>query len=464
MSETYANFATIEASGETDTNKIYIDAETNTSYRYNGSEFVSIGGGSKSEPCNGVIISNMNIKFSEKEIDYINSRDSISFMWFTRPTLTSTDWYRYLTILDADRSGLLIGKRILRLGYDGGFLIFDNTSTSTNPDFKYKVRGYRNIVSINKKDGIDIGYDDMGEIFNQQLERFKQDVFIEKENSEMYFISPGDRKNSFYEWIMFNFDVTRLFSFNSELLNILRNRVEAAALPSNFYHTDYNTYVIDKPKPSYGILTLEQDSEGYWHNKTDLTDKSFGLNSKLGNEVKNKALRNTFIFEVTSGSCRIDNLGVSIMSNQGKWISTKNLLTGEDKEYKDELGVGKWEVIADFYDYSNYPIMARTINTPFDLKLIEDKCEPYSVISHVKFNKFYDGLSFDDEVTGKRIFSKRVSSSYMAKGNNRFDETTYENITPNRTPRFIGEKWVNISTGDIYEAGNLTTFKKLNDA
>lgn len=44
LSEVYANYAAIEASGETDTNKIYIDAETNTSYRYSGGKYINITG------------------------------------------------------------------------------------------------------------------------------------------------------------------------------------------------------------------------------------------------------------------------------------------------------------------------------------------------------------------------------------------------------------------------------------
>lgn len=49
-SQTYENLAAIEASGETNPDKIFIDAETNTSYRWNGTEFVSIGGGSSNTP------------------------------------------------------------------------------------------------------------------------------------------------------------------------------------------------------------------------------------------------------------------------------------------------------------------------------------------------------------------------------------------------------------------------------
>lgn len=46
LSETYTNFAAIQASGETNPNKIYIDAEKQTSYIYLNGEYVSVGGGS----------------------------------------------------------------------------------------------------------------------------------------------------------------------------------------------------------------------------------------------------------------------------------------------------------------------------------------------------------------------------------------------------------------------------------
>lgn len=46
-SQTYDNFAAIEASEDTNKDKVFIDAETNTSYRWNGEKYVSIGGGGK---------------------------------------------------------------------------------------------------------------------------------------------------------------------------------------------------------------------------------------------------------------------------------------------------------------------------------------------------------------------------------------------------------------------------------
>ena len=44
ISEVYPNYDAIISSGATNTNKIYIDGATNTSYRYDGVGFVSIGG------------------------------------------------------------------------------------------------------------------------------------------------------------------------------------------------------------------------------------------------------------------------------------------------------------------------------------------------------------------------------------------------------------------------------------
>ena len=45
LSETYPNFAAIQASGETNPNKIFIDAEKQTSYIYLNGSYVSVGGG-----------------------------------------------------------------------------------------------------------------------------------------------------------------------------------------------------------------------------------------------------------------------------------------------------------------------------------------------------------------------------------------------------------------------------------
>ena len=457
LSQVYANYDAIVSSGETDQNKIYIDGETNTSYRYDGAGFVGIGG-NNGKSCNGILITDGTMALSDSEIDYINSIDSISLMWFTRTTYNATDWYRYLAVCRAEKQ--VTENDILKLGYDGGFIIFDSRG-NVNPDFNYKVRGYRNIVSINRKEGIAIGYDDMGLIFNQQLERFKRDYFINKEKYNSIYIDEGDRKNIFYEWTLFNFDASRIISFNPNILSLLRNRIKADGLPSNFIHKDYDKKVIEKPKPIYKVLTLEQDSDGYWHQKAEeIPSEKFGINSRLGENYiyLGKALRNIFSFEILEGSCLISEVDVlqSETNKTGKLISIKNIETGEEKNKNDELGIGKWEVIVDFYAYTNYPVMGIVLTAPFDLKLIEEKVEPYAAIIHLKFDKFYDGKIFDDSITGKRT----IIGTKIVKGPERFDETTFNTVAPNRTPRFIGEKWYNTATGDIYEAGDLTSFKK----
>lgn len=81
-SQTYENLAAIEESGETNPNKIFIDAETNTSYRWNGTEFVSIGGGSSNTPIpfcwgddnilNSTFTINQNVIYNSKYDTYLS--------------------------------------------------------------------------------------------------------------------------------------------------------------------------------------------------------------------------------------------------------------------------------------------------------------------------------------------------------------------------------------------------------
>lgn len=72
-SQTYENYDAIVASGETDKDKIYIDGETNTSYRWNGEKYVSIGGSVDVYQKNKFIISPF--KLQAYALRYIGFKD-----------------------------------------------------------------------------------------------------------------------------------------------------------------------------------------------------------------------------------------------------------------------------------------------------------------------------------------------------------------------------------------------------
>lgn len=471
LSQVYANYDAIVSSGETDQNKIYIDAETDTTYRFNGTDFVSIGGGiniNDYEEIKGLKSSAMIVDIGSDNIDYINSLSCLSLLFYVKSTEnTYTDWYRYIRIIDIENGGYNSedNRPIISFNFDGGIYIF-----GSGQDFNHKIKGYKNLISINRIDGKAIGYSEMGKDFDEQLDRFKQNTFFPNHSNGQkpngFRISTGDRKTFLYEWILFNFDIERLCRFNTVLLDFMRNRTAPGLIESCFIHKDKSIRVYEKYKPNtYQQLVLTQDEDGYYIGSTDSIDKYFIINrSHYSSEdiAYDKACEVKNVIQVISGSIKLSTVTVNTIQDAASLYKIKNIDTGEEIESTEELGEGTYEIIVDNLYLNRYGTSFKVIS-PCTIRFITETITPYSCIYQLKFDRLYKGDKVINGVNNELIPIKTYdSNSPLTPGFVQFDSSEFKSIGPNRSPRFIGEKWYNTATGDIYEAGDLTSFKKIN--
>lgn len=453
LSETYPNFAAIQASGETNLNKIFIDGETNTSYRYNGSEFVSIGGGNQSEPCYGVSYNN-NVIISDELASYINSCEAISVLFAVKCQQAEVDWNRYMNALYASNSNKL---PFLGTSYDGSLSIFA-PNYPLNPDFKnYRIR-YKNIISVDRVNGKSVGYNEIGEFYNVTLERLKQPDFFVGTNIK---VSKGNRNNAYIDYIIFNFDVSRI-AFNPILLNYLRNVEKTGIIPQEFIHDSWDLAEQEKYRPTYyneewSSSILEAD--GYYHKSVEQTGKLTGITSWGGWEIF-KAYRFIVRIEVEEGSIKcFEPNSISLQANTAKFSAVININTGKSQNPSEDIGIGTWDIVVDSIRQNNYGIFIKSVQVPAKIKCIKQSWRPYAAVLQLNGDALYNGNKVYDTISKKMIQVNGATPGTLP-----FKSARYGTSAPSGNPRFIGEKYYNTTTGDIYEAGNLTTFKKLNDA
>lgn len=469
VSETYENFAAIQGSGETDLNKIYIDAETNTSYRFNGTEFVSIGGGSKDnyEECEGIYgLSNgnyINLSVNTDLVDYINSLDVISLIFCCKnnDTNASVDWRRYLGMINSENSNKLV---VCQLHYTGKFRLFNN-------EYEGYLSGYKNILSFNRSNGKLIAYNEVGKYFEGTNEDSIQPDWIKLHNPAKPYIQyfSGDVKNALLELVWLNFDVDRILQFNFTLLYYLRNFKKSGILPTNLIHESYSPELIEKHEPSlYGNYwtTTEKDSEGYTVSSTDIENKGImvGINCS-GSKFENKACEVITTIEIVEGSVKVVNADNALPYN-AKLYDIVNKETGEHKAINEELTVGTWDIIVDTWAKNLYGPVISSIQVPAKIKCISQKFTPYAAIMQWKGDKLFNGNQIYDGVTKelRNVDTNMHNAKTTFVGTIPIDSPTYATKAPTSSnkPRFIGEKYYDTATGDIYEAGDFTAFKKLN--
>ena len=157
LSETYPNFAAIEASGETNPNKIYIDAEKQTSYIYLNGEYVSVGGGGTGEdayiypPVNPYNVINQNTRTAV----------SVEPFYFQGLPVVSSAIYSL-----SDYSNKFYGfGELLALSLDG---------QRGNDYIGYYINSY-NLIYLHKEDGIEVENITLGDIRNTaNINQYKQ--------------------------------------------------------------------------------------------------------------------------------------------------------------------------------------------------------------------------------------------------------------------------------------------------
>lgn len=430
---------------------------------------LSTAGGSTAEyeEIKGLKSSTMIVDIGSDNIDYINSLSCLSLLFYVKPTDNIYDWYRYIRIIDIENGPYNSedNRPIISFNFDGGIYIF-----GSGQDFNHKIKGYKNLISINRIDGKAIGYSEMGKDFDEQLDRFKQNTFFPNHSNGQkpngFRISTGDRKTFLYEWILFNFDIERLCRFNTVLLDFMRNRTAPGLIESCFIHKDKSIRVYEKYKPhTYQQLVLTQDEDGYYIGSTDSIDKYFIINrnhSSLDDIAYNKACEVKNVIQVISGSIKLSTVTVNTIPDVASLYKIKNIDTGEEIESTEELGEGTYEIIVDNLYLNRYGTSFKVIS-PCTIRFITETITPYSCIYQLKFDRLYKGDKVINGVNNELIPIKTYdSNSPLTTGFVQFDSSEFKSIGPNRSPRFIGEKWYNTATGDIYEAGDLTSFKKIN--
>lgn len=461
LSETYPNLDAIKASGETNPNKIYIDAEKQTSYIYLNGEYVSVGGGNNlgaSESCYGIIYGyRVNVIVGKEIIDAINACETISLLWVVKQNIESIQWFRYVSPLAGQNSN---GLRCFQLGLDGSIIVFSN-SYAVDSDLKQYAKSYRNVLSINRVEGIVSKMDEIGVSFTQQLDRLKQPDFVNSEDAIS--LSNGQYLYvAMLDMAIFNFDVT-ISPYKEFVLNFLKNTDNNSVMPSNFEHENMNSVLTEKYKPSdtYNNWDSTQKGEdGYYISTCSTTGKKRIL-TQNGIEVgKAKELR--FVVEVIEGSFSISDLNVNELASNYSIIRIENIETKETKNANDPIGIGTWEIVIGSISVGSFGTNIKSVDVPVSVKFISQEEIPRGVLLRLKGDKIYDNNKVYDSANKKLVEIK----STPKKGALPFDSPRYGNKAPDNSiyPLYIGEKYYNIETGDIYEAGNLTTFKKLNDA
>lgn len=416
---------------------------------------------------NGIIVYDTedNIEMEQKEVDYINSLSSISILFIIRTTINRFDWYRYIKPLgDVNRDGV----PALAFGYDGGFLIFDKR-VNKNPDFDQVLKGYKQLVSINRVDGRAVCYNDEGKQFDEVKERFKQSKFFSPvEGNKGIMINTGDAFGELFKYIIFNFDIERICQFTNRIVDYMRNAEINTPLITQLSHSDLSVVNADKYKPNtYRKLTLEQDNEGYWHNKGgDKAGVEISLNTAdTTKRFNRKAYRISAEIEVIEGSVTLDNVMMFSTSEDAALYSIRNKSTGETKQLREELSVGTWEIVTDAFNGNSYRGLLKTVKFPVDIKYVRETIEPYAAIIDLDTSKLYDGISLYDKAANKiRKFlsvEDRNPVTNILVGDTPLNAANYGDKAPTRSPRFVGEKYYNVSDGSVYEAGNLTAFKKI---
>lgn len=451
----------LKLGGEVNEDKIYIDAETNTSYRYDVSEkkFVSIGDNSF-EKCKGIYPKFSNsittFKLTQNELDYINSLQCLSLLISIRGVIERPDWYRYVSPLVTENSN---GLKLFYLGYEGGIKIFENTGNTANTDFKHYITSLKNIISINRVEGKVIAYNEVEKFIEEQLDRFKQPDFLG--NNPYLSYTRGDATCAIYNYVIFNFDVNRVLRFNTELLTYLRT--SETRIPDNLLYgstlpvsDNFDKYVPDNYGNYWG--PIEKDVDGYTIVSTNTKGIRRYICNDGGEKYLNKACCIESVFEILEGSAKVVNVsGEGSVFNFRKLHKIVNVITGEEKEKEDELTAGKWKIVYDNWRNDTYTVEIESVQVPVKIKCISQEIYPYAGIIQLNCQKLYPERKVFDSI--QKIF--RTTSTDLTGTTVSLTSCSSGTKAPTRVPRFLGEKFYNTSTGDIYEAGNLTTFKKI---
>lgn len=386
-------------------------------------------------------------------MDIVNASDSISVLAMVAPgSKTQPNWSRYIALFRTSNSN---GVAAIDCEFDGKYKIFNNTTT-------IYMNGYKQLVSVNRISGKVMFANELGVREEILKEEFKQPDFMANKAVLTY---GGDNFGRFADYALFNFDFAYILAFNNEIIEYMQGNNISSKLPQNLVQPNQDTTPIMYEKyqtDTYGNYwgPPQQDEEGYYVYTTNNSGKEMQIKitTEYNPRINQKAGCEEIVFEVLEGSVTHGKTNQSLPV--GKVRSIVNVATGEQKNVGDELSPGVYKSTSDYWRRSIYAPYIKAKQVPAKVRFISYSFKPYIAIAHLDCSRCYEGQhKVYDEIIGST--RQTTTNTKITPYSIQLNASTYKTKAPDRAPRFVGERWYNTETGDIYEAGNLSEFKKI---
>ena len=398
-------------------------------------------------------LSSFGFYLSQAEVDIINASDSISVLAMVAPgNKAKPDWSRYIALFNTRNSK---GVVAIDCSWNGRYIIFNNSTTKN-------MNSYKQLVSVNRVSGKVMFADELGLREEILKEEFKQPDFMA---NNAVLVHGGDNLGRYADYALFNFDFAYILAFNNEILEYMQGNNISGRLPRNLIqpNQDVTPVVYEKYQAdTYGMYweKPQQDEEGYYVYSTNTTKKEMQIkaSTEYNPKINQKAGCEEIVFEVLEGSVSHGKTDQSLPF--GKVRSIVNISTGEHKKVGDELNPGVYKSTSDYWRRHIYAPYIKAIQVPAKVRLISYSFKPYIAIAHLDCSRCYEGQhKVYDEIIGST--RQTTTNTKITPYSIHLNASTYKTKAPDRAPRFVGERWYNTETGDIYEAGNLSAFKKI---
>ena len=397
-------------------------------------------------------LSSFGFYLSQAEVDIINASDSISVLAMVAPgNKARKDWPRYIALFNTRNSK---GVVAIDCAYNGKYIIFNNSTDLV-------LNSYKQLVSVNRVSGKVMFANELGLRGEILKEEFKQPDFMANNAVIVY---GGDNLGRYADYALFNFDFAYILAFNNEIIEYMQGNNISGRLPQNLIqpNQDVTPVVYEKYQAdTYGMYwdKPQQDEEGYYVYKTNATKKEMQIkaSTEYNPKINQKAGCEEIVFEVLEGSVSHGKTDQALPF--GKVRSIVNISTGEQKNVGDELSPGVYKSTSDFWRRGIYAPYIKAQQVPAKVRLISYSFKPYIAIAHLDCSRCYEGQhKVYDEIIGST--RQTTTNTEITPYSIQLNASTYKTKAPDRAPRFVGERWYNTETGDIYEAGNLSAFKK----
>ena len=389
---------------------------------------------------------------TQAEMNIINASDSLSVLAMVAPgNKARNDWNRYIALFNTRNSK---GVVAIDCSFDGKYKIFNNSTD-------LRLNSYKQLVSVNRVSGKVMFADELGLREEILKEEFKQPDFMA---NNAVLVNGGDNLGKYADYALFNFDFAYILAFNNEIIEYMQGNNISGRLPQNLIqpNQDVTPVVYEKYQAdTYGMYwdKPQQDEEGYYVYSTNTAGKSMMIKpyTSFTAKINQKAGCEEIVFEVLEGSVSHGKTDQALPI--GKVRSIVNISTGEQKNVGDELSPGVYKSTSDFWRRGIYAPYIKAQQVPAKVRLISYSFKPYIAIAHLDCSRCYEGQhKVYDEIIGST--RQTTTNTEITPYSIQLNASTYKTKAPDRAPRFVGERWYNTETGDIYEAGNLSAFKK----